>query len=135
MGVSSEDLTDEAGIGELIRLAPVGMSATPYPNEYPALQSPVPAAPTASPSPPLPSTPPQEREDLAQERKRLNAIRVDLEILAKVLAPNALLFIAMFVVFALFVIALFSNDLKILIAAGVFGGIIFFPTAFLHWKG
>lgn len=124
------DLSD-SGIGEMVRMAPEArLLPFPQPSYEPAVAQPLPA-------PSLPQVGPNspEREDLTQQRETLKTIRALLDGLCMVLAPRALLFIAMLAVFALFMVALFIGEVKLLVAAGVFGMIIFFPTAFLYMKG
>lgn len=58
-----------------------------------------------------------------------------MEAMMLVLAPRALLFVAMLGVLTLYAAALFLADWQHLLAAGVFGMIVFLPTAFLYWKG
>lgn len=120
LGNLNED--SDVDIGTMVRLAPEGLG------------DPLPPPPLPAPAS-LPHVPSRGQEDLSAQREELKQIRAVLNTIVMILAPRALVFIAMVAVFALFMVALFMNDAKLLVAAGVFGMIIFFPTAILYWKG
>lgn len=129
-GSLNEAFTGE--LGQLVRLAPEATDFPPGPlYSQPELPDPTPPAVSS----PAPSAPNPDREGLKRQREELKAIRVLVNGMYDVLAPKALLFIAMLAVFILFIIALFIGETKILVAAGLFGAVLFFPTALLYWKG
>ena len=103
--------------------APILMSA---PSEG---FSPPPMLPPSPPPVPVPS--PQVEEKL----REVSALRSALTIAAAILAPRALLLVAMLGALGLTVPALIVSDWQHLLAAVSFDVLVFWPTAYLYLKG
>lgn len=73
--------------------------------------------------------------DLAQQQHNLKQMREMMEAIGVVLAPKALLLIAMVGAFVLTIFALIFPDWQHLLAAVSFDVLVFLPTVYLYLKG
>lgn len=129
---SSEDSNElDENFGRLIRLPSEAAPQSILPDQLvhiPHVESlPAPTPPATSPG--------TEQEGVKREREALKEIRNVIKGICVVLAPRALLFLAIVGSLGLTVAALIVADWQHLLAAASFDVLVFWPTAFLYWKG
>lgn len=77
----------------------------------------------------------EKTNDFSNQMESLALVRAAMTSIAAILAPKALLFVALLGALGLTIPALIAADWHQLLAAVSFDVLVFWPTAFLYWKG